>query len=141
MSETDAKTAAEATATPKGADAATDTPKGETKGGDNVVALDTARQEGAVQAAADATAIVETCSLAGFADKAADFLKEGITLEEVRQRLQTLQAQADRTITSGHHMPGTPSGGGSSLASLNPTAIYRRRKEAMKRANSEDRLA
>jgi len=72
----------------------------------NVVDLAKVRGEGAAEASARALEVVELCKLAGRADAAGDFIKRGLSVDQVRQALTDLRAEASAARqTSGHIVP------------------------------------
>jgi ClpP class serine protease len=76
-----------------------------------VIDLAKVRGEGATAAAKSALEIVDLCVLAGFAGKAAEFIRGGMSLEHVREALQKAKADAaDVLVTRGHLSPGGNSG-------------------------------
>ena len=58
------------------------------------------------EAIAHARAVIDLCHLAGQPHMAGRFLEEGVTLDEVRNRLLAVKADATPDITAAHAQPG-----------------------------------
>ena len=93
--------------------------------------LDQARAEGRASATKEAQEIVELCTLAGFPQDAAKHIASGATVEAVRSQL--LEAKASISDAEINNTVDALSTTGSPEVELDPTAIYKARREVARR--------
>jgi len=81
--------------------ATTDTPEETAEQTSKVVNLDAARDEGAVAERERTTEIMGLCTLAGYPNKAQDFIASGASVKQVQAKLTELKAQDDTEEING----------------------------------------